>query len=109
MCPFANLSSIFNILIIFVFITIFFSVPSEYPMFTPPPPQKVVTAPKTNADVLKLEVEKLRLEIELKKLQQKKTKKSRRSAKSQTSPSPDLKEFDQIDSDEADGEVSESK
>jgi hypothetical protein len=70
--------------------------PVEYPASV-----KTVTK-KTDAEVLKLQVEKLRLEIELKKLNEKKSKKSKKSVKTETVPEPEVKEFENVDSEAGD-------
>ena len=104
MCPFAsNLSSIFNILIFVVFISMIFSVsvsPVEYPSGVK---RTETSHKKTDAEVLKLQVEKLRLEIELKKLQEKKIKKSKKSVKVETEKEVDTKEFEGIEAEMSDG------
>tara|TARA_B100000900_G_C20525170_1_gene693869 strand:- start:1025 stop:1297 length:273 start_codon:yes stop_codon:yes gene_type:complete len=59
---------------------------------------------KADTELLRLQVEKLRLEIELKKINEKKSKKSKKSVKTQEpeESKEDPKEFEGIDTSEVD-------
>lgn len=110
MCPItSSLSSIFNIMIFIIIISVLFSMSAPVVEYTPAskPVQK-----KTDTELLRLQVEKLRLEIQLKKLNEKKSKKSKKSVKTQEpedskdeskdDSTDESKDFEGIDSMEVD-------
>ena len=103
MCPItSSLSSVFNVMIFIIIASMLFSISTPVVEYAPAgkPHSK-----KADTELLRLQVEKLRLEIELKKLNEKKSKKFIMKSVKTKEPEDskeDPREFEGIDTSEVD-------